>query len=202
MRRVGAISHNFREMRLPNLRVYLIAVIIALISWSGQSAYADYIPSSSVKAAHNIPHLSMYLKLQSSDFGITTSSLTTSNTYVLSLLTLPAIILVAGLISLLIFGLIMVSRCCCTCSTHKPDVKTMNGKNDEEYSRWAQKVICTRITLLVFFSFFLILAFSGAQMGWYGSYHYNDGVNSLSKNFESIAGIFSGINKMGKKKFI
>ena len=186
-------SVNKRAMN--SLRaVFVVSAILLVIPNNIAVAYS---PSASVTAAHNIPHLSIYLKALSNTFSITTSTINTSNTYLLSVLILPGIFLALGILSLFVLALIMFSRCCCKCSRNAPDVKVTNGKNDEEYAKWAKCVIDTKITLIVFFSFFLITAFSGAQIAWYGSSRYNSGINTLMLNVGILGQLFQALNYYG-----
>lgn len=161
------------------------------------SAYVDYTPSAFVKAAHNIPHFNMYFQRMSSTFGITPTSLNTSNTYLLSVVSFPALILAIGILGLIILGLIMTTRCCCKCGKNAPNVNKMDGKSAEEYSAWVKEVVCRKVTILVFFCLFLILAFSGSQIAWYGSSKFNSGISGLRTDLSSLAIIFQGLGDRG-----
>lgn len=70
----------------------------------------SYTPSIAVRAAHNIPHLSKSLKLESNVFNYSIAGTMSTSGYTASLLPFPAIILALGLLSILIFLISMCSR--------------------------------------------------------------------------------------------
>jgi hypothetical protein len=94
---------------------FTFASFISLFSMT-----VGYTPSQIVRAGHNIPHLNYKLHEESNHFNLKSfSSLLnskSSDTYVVSLITFPAIFLAAGVLALFIFVFVIFTRCCCACS--------------------------------------------------------------------------------------
>lgn len=107
-----------------------------------------------------IPHLDYSLQPQSSLFNITlTQNFDLSNEYIQSLITFPAILLALGILSLLVFSLILLSRCCFTCSKSQPEEQDIIKRFNGDRHQWANRLSYIKTSLLVTFSFFLIVAF-------------------------------------------
>ena len=178
----------------------LAMVMLITLTSTATHAYHQrniHYPSAYVKTiANSLPHLnSNFLLIQSNH--IIKLSAADSSDYVFSTIRFPGLLLGFGILALIILGLIMMSRLCCNCGKSAPDVKSMNGKNPEEYAAWVKIVVCRKTTLLVFFCFFLILAFSSAQITWYGSSKFNMGVSGIREDFGNLADIFTGVNNLG-----
>ena len=170
------------------------ALIVALQTTSNNA----YSPVASVKSGHQIPHLNMNLKLQDSTFAITSGSLSTSNSYVRSLFTLPAIILAAGILGFIVFGFVLISRTCFNCAKSAPNRDLVNDKSEEEYISWAKRTISTKKILLVLFSFFLICAFAATQVGWYGNSRFGVGMHGIKNSIDTFSSTLNQLSTSGQ----
>ena len=93
---------------------------------SNSIVYNDtYIPSTMVKSIHNLPHLNYLLKKQSNTWDITSDSYW--NNYSKSVLTLPLIIGLSGL--LLFFILLCILSCC-----NKEEVEDNDEDEQQQHS--------------------------------------------------------------------
>lgn len=106
-----------------------------------------------------IPHLSYKLEPQSSSFDITSSTFDLSNEYIQSLIVFPAILCAAGILSLLVFSIVLLTRCCFICSKSQPDEQNIVKKYHGDRQQWAKRLSSAKTYLLVTFSFFLIVSF-------------------------------------------
>jgi hypothetical protein len=107
-----------------------------------------------------IPHLDYSLQPQSSSFNITLNrNFDLSNEYIQSLITFPAILLALGILSLLIYSLVLLSQCCFTCSKSQPQEQDIIKRFNGDRLQWANRLSYIKTSLLVTFSFFLIVAF-------------------------------------------
>ena len=156
-----------------------------------------YTSSQSVKVAHSIPHLTKLMQQQSSDFGLT-STLSAGDQYFLSLLTLPFLLMVAGIFGLSTFGAILISRICFTCAVNAPDRKEVMGESNEESSVWRKRIVTCRRFLLASFVIFLVLAFTSTQVGWYGYTRFDVGIRGLSKSYDLLLDTFSSLQTEGE----
>jgi hypothetical protein len=161
------------------------------------AAVHSYTSSQSVKVAHSIPHLNKLLQQQSSDFALT-STLSLGDTYFLSLLTLPILLMVTGFSGLFIFGATLLSRICCTCAINAPNRKEVKEESDEEYAGWAKRTTKCKRLLLISFVTFLMLAFSSTQIGWYGYTRFDAGISGLTKSYDSLLDTFSSLQIQGE----
>lgn len=179
--------------------ILAMAMLTTSISSASSSYNAPYYQASDyVKTiARYLPHLDSNFLLIKPPTHIITFGVAETGDYIFSVIRFPGLLLGFGILALIILGLIMMSRICCKCGKNAPDVKSMDGKNPEEYSSWAKLVVCRKTTLLVFFCFFLILAFSGAQITWYGSSKFNMGISSMRDDISNLGDIFQGVNDLG-----
>ena len=91
-----------------------------LIALFAATVYS-YTPTNLVKDGHKMPHADFSLQPASNKFDMSSMnsflSVESSNSYAISIITFPAILLSLGFLSLLIYGVIAASKLFCACFT-------------------------------------------------------------------------------------
>jgi hypothetical protein len=78
-----------------------------------------YTPVGTVRAAHGIPHFDQGFNSVSNKFDVLDDSGAINTTYLLSCMSMPICIIVIGVLSLIIYQLVLCFRCCCQhCCKH------------------------------------------------------------------------------------
>eukprot|EP01038_Epipyxis_sp_PR26KG_P007292 gene7292-9934_t len=165
---------------------YFIALSFIHLSYS-------YSPSSEVRTCHSIPHLNGQLQKQSptfqSDFDLSTTS-----GYFASLITLPAIILAVGLFSILLFLLIVWSRCCFTCSKCSPmSLEDARQKTIEDFQAWVRSVNYHRRKILCFFVVFLLAYVFATNTIYFGNRELTRGVRKVADSISDLTYIIDNL---------
>lgn len=148
----------------------------------------QYEPSLDVQAANSIPHFVAYPTGDDTSAGYTSgefyvNSEDTDGTlnYLQSVFVLPIALLILGILSVIIFQIVLICRCCCR--------------------RWAcckvgetkASVTSNKITYVVFVvaSFFLV------HFIYIGNGLMNSGVSDTIVGFDSLSTLFTGISDVG-----
>lgn len=137
-----------------------------------------------VKDIHQIPHLNSQLKYESNDWDITIDS--QWNSYTKSVLTLPIILFVIGIILILIY--LIAIFCCYKKSTHEYESLSPDIRNSNKES----KKIAIRLLMFVIISIILI-----DQLIFVGNNYLTHGINTGSDNLDSLDTIFVNLNDYG-----
>jgi hypothetical protein len=141
---------------------------------------STYHPIPPVRIAHAILHLDSKLHAVSSSFGVSYDSF--NNSYTQSLLPIPIICGVLGLIFLLIM---QVSTCCCGCSSFFSNRNNKDG--------------CRIKYITAYFALFILLALSADQIFLVGSSFLTEGVNSTNDAFDYIINLFNVLTYDGNQ---
>ena len=112
-----------------------------------------------------VPSQYMVMMLSVSGQSFSTSVAAGYNlTNLLSIMIVPAILFILGMLSLLFLNCGLLFRCCCFCCKCLPDFKPETG-NEERI----KKLKYDRTTTLVFFYFFCLVAFIADQLSFIGN---------------------------------
>lgn len=174
---------------------------------------SQYFPNFAVRSAHRIPRLLLegtHLQLVSHDFNI-------SKQYVNSTLTFPVIFLVVGLLSIILFLVLLGTRCCfhklsgypshikhdTSIQTSKQsnsisklqyDAKYFKDMSNEEFRSWKLFIIYSKGILLCFTIIGLCFVIFGNQVIFYGSDQLTTSLNILSNAFDNINNLYTSFN--------
>ena len=146
----------------------------------------DYEPSSDVKAAHMIPHF--VLSAQSpegnggdGDFYIRANDSKGSSDYFQSIVVFPIAILAIGIVSVIVFQIVLICRCLCrrlTCC------KVDHTRRSLNINKWS---LCG----ILFAAFFTI------HFLYIGNSNINLGVEESMSGFDKLGRLFKGISNVG-----
>ena len=146
----------------------------------------DYEPSSDVKAAHMIPHF--VLSAQSpegnggdGDFYIRANDSKGSSDYFQSIVVFPIAILAIGIVSVIVFQIVLICRCLCrrlTCC------KVDHTRRSLNINKWS---LCG----ILFAAFFTI------HFLYIGNSNINLGVEESMSGFDKLSRLFKGISNAG-----
>jgi hypothetical protein len=144
-----------------------------------------------IEAVHKTPHLSDELKLQNPAFNIKSLS------YLKSLIIFPCTIFAAGILALLVFGTVLLTRCCLECSKCQPKEAEIIMKYHGSRSRWRRNINIKRTILLTIFSFFLITAFVADHILLLGNSIYDSGLKKMQTSVTNIYEAFDVVANEG-----
>lgn len=167
--------------RFDNLR--------AGIQYAGrQLAKIAYTPTQFVKIGHSIPHVDPMTRQK------TDGSFDTTYNYFLSVATTPIVLLVIGLVSCIIFALLLLTRCCFRCMSCAP--------NEDDYLKrpyngdrlaWANKTVKTRRIVFGFFVTFLLFALAADHALHWGNAELDSGVAVAISALTTLSTFFSSL---------
>lgn len=144
----------------------------------------SYEPSHAVQWCHNIPHVDSSLQTVSQSFNESASS---PAEYIATVVGLPAVIMVLGILSVVILQVSMCCRFCFTCCTCGP--KTFN-KNQPDFQ---SKVVKRRKLLFTLFYVFSLLTILADQAVFFGNAQFDSGVEETQNSFSGLATISNGM---------
>jgi hypothetical protein len=159
-------------MIITKTAIFLLLVVTLLAP-----CCLGYRASSAVRSAHNIPHLNQQFQL------IDNSQFTIDQEYIVSLFVFPAVMLGAGLISILIFTTLWLFRCictaccrCCKCLQCLPDESRAKSMDDDQLADLRHKIVRSRRKVLGFFLGFVLLGILASQTTLLGNTYITKGV--------------------------
>ncbi len=163
-----------------------------------------YVPNYLVTMAHKIPHLTQQLSSSLEPFPIDGFSLAGSTSYLTSIAIFPAIIIVAGVLSVIIFQLVLVSRFCCQkCCKCCDDRKKREHEDPNCCFCW--NISKNNPITIAFFYIFLVLAICANNLMFLGNNSMTTSIHdmgaalgSLANIFDNIAGLSSNLQASGK----
>jgi hypothetical protein len=153
-----------------------------------------YQATNAVKAVHNTPH--SYTSLFKHDHGHSILSPEYTN----SLVIFPAVMLGAGLISILIFTTLWLFRCictaccrCCKCLQCLPDESRAKSMDDDQLADLRHKIVRSRRKVLGFFLGFVLLGILASQTTLLGNSYIDQGVDmggvALAKAYDYTSSV-------------
>lgn len=146
-----------------------------------------FTPSDSVKSCHSIPHLNSHLQQQSNDFGLHYNDF--NNSYSKSLVILPAIILVLGLLAMIILNGALCLRLCGFCRCAPQDVFIDGEKEIIDAQR---PCVSVKKLKIIFYAAALCAVISNQALFFGNQYMTesistaNDALNFLANTFQSL----------------
>jgi hypothetical protein len=149
-------------------------------------ATKDYEPTSDVKAAHMIPHFVVSAQSPEGngadgDFYIRANDSKGSADYFQSIIVFPIAILAIGILSVIVFQIVLICRCLCrrlTCC------KVDHTRRSLNINKWS---LCG-ILLAAFFSIHFL---------YIGNSNINLGVEESMKGFDKLSLLFKDLSKVG-----
>lgn len=151
---------------------------------------SDYHPNIAVRGAHHIPRLTTHLTSGSNTFILS------NKTYYEDLIVFPVIILILGMLSVIIYMLLMLFRCCCTCLRCVPMSSRINdieSYNDEEYIVWSRQITKSRVNLIIFSSILMIILVIANHIQFQGNAYLNTGTKQAADSLSTLANYFNSI---------
>lgn len=158
-----------------------------------------YSPALSVQAAHGIPHVYQNGQMAANtnfnlSAGFAANALMGNSGYVPSLLTVPAVLLALGVITLIITNVMFFLRCCCRCLSC--------GPTEEMVETDPLKVVKKRKFLWYSFLFWVFVVILADHAIFFGNADFDkaidNGANSFGKLKTMFAGIYNSTNVMSK----
>jgi hypothetical protein len=144
---------------------------------------------------HNFPRLNYETNALSTDnnFALTTNlddvSLDTTNlalkNYIIGLITLPALWVIVGVASIILFQLFLTCRCLCRCLKCAP--------NEDDIVSSPEKVIKSRNRMVWGFKLFLLLLAAGDVLLYIGNGSFQTGTGNVIKSANLLKTIFKGL---------
>lgn len=159
------------------------------------SDIANYTYSASwiVRQTHSILHLNAHLAPVSNDFAITYDSYW--NEYTRSLIPVPAMCMILGILAVVILQAVLCFRICCRGCRCMP---TMEERNGEITAAAASKALGPRFSICVgLFVVFGILAVVADQMIIVGSVSLTKGVQTGQDSLDYLKDMFVNLNDYG-----
>lgn len=146
-----------------------------------------YSPSMEVKAAHAVPRFTMSGSISEDNSWNFTSiaDVATGADYAIAAITLPAVLIVLGLVALFFFNFLICCRCCCRCLKCAP--------SEDDIMSNPEKVIKSRHRVIFFFAFFLLLMILADHLLYYGNADIDKGADNLIDASERLSVIFTAI---------
>jgi len=140
---------------------------------------ANYKPDQWGEAAHKLPHVNLMTGgLESGEF-----LQPDFQTYFLSLVTAPMIVLILCIISCVFFLLAMLLRCCCHCIKCKP-------REMPETEADKLLLIKRRNNKLITFLVFVCLIIVADHAGFWGMAKFNEGMTDIQKGLNTLGDNF------------
>ena len=161
------------------------------------NAWSFYSPSPLVQKVNMIPRIGWNFETGiSSNFALSPSTLYTSNAYVQSLVTFPAILLSIAIISFVIVITVMITRCFLQCGQCAPNVQDQYEKYEGNYLRWSRIIVSRRRTLVFFFWTGLLFALTGACVLFFGNSLYDPSLATLQSDLSYVTSQYNIIQRI------
>jgi hypothetical protein len=180
-------SYLVENCRVKSYFVVLVMILMCMI-FGFLGPCSAYEPTLAVKAAHNIPRITPSFTTGPNNFNGTDIQ----STYFKSLAVFPIILCAVGITSILLFLLVLMTRCCCYCSNCGP-VPTKDAEEfyeKEQYEMWATRIISRRRWYLVFAAFFIILGLLADHTQFFGNKYMKRGVQKGTTSLSTLADYF------------
>ena len=161
------------------------------------NAWSSYSPSSLVQKVNMIPRIGWNFEMGvPSNFALSPSTLYTTNIYVQSLITFPAILLSIAIISFVIVITVMITRCFLQCGRCAPNLQDQYDKYEGNYLRWSRNIVTNRRTLLMFFWTGLLFALTGACVLFFGNSLYDPSLTTLQSDLNYVTSQYNIIQSI------
>jgi hypothetical protein len=158
---------------------------------------ATYSPSRIVKLINGIPRIDWALNKGSNAFQLSPDRLYTTQPYVQSLITFPAILFGIGIVAFVVLLTVLVSRNVNKCGSCAPDVKDIG--NSDNFPSWADKVVVRRTFLQVVFWFHVVIAMAGAHLLFLGNTFYDVALSNLLADVSFVTNQYNKIGTLAQK---
>ena len=178
------LKHNYLSI-IYSLIFFVISAACSLYNYPIMSY--DYSPNRFVRAGHNIPHLSKTLGSESNNFDTINDDWTS---YIYSVTVFPAIFVAAGILSLLIYQLVLCFRCCCCRNAN------LHPQPDQ------QSIFCWTVTKknpLIFscFYIFAVFAMCANLCVLISNYYFSNMIDEGKSSMTTLETIFTDISDYG-----
>ena len=159
------------------------------------AATTVYSPSRVVNIVRGVPRIGFNFELnRPATFALSPSTIyLSSNPYLQSIITFPAILLSAAIIAFVVVPTVLLTRFCLQCSSCAPEASDQYVKYALQPQKWSREVATNRGCLLFFFWVGFAIAVCGAHMLWYGTSLYDPAMASLRSSVQYVQGQYARV---------
>ena len=179
---------------------WTIAVLNLDVVAHAATVTSSYSPSKGVKLVRGVPRIGFNLERnRPTTFALAPNTFyVSSNPYLQSIITFPAILLAAAIVAFVVVPTVLVTRYFLQCSSCAPEASDQYLKYALQPQKWSREVATNRRTLLVFFWLGFSIAVCGAHLLWYGAAQYDPAVSSLRSSVQYVQGQYARVESIAQ----
>jgi hypothetical protein len=150
---------------------------------------AGYTPNELVRAGYHIPHLTNQLGASPLTFESVTDD---PETYVMSILVFPILLVVVGVVSILIYQLVLMCKCCCKCCCKKEVIPQV-----DHGGMFISTITKNNPVTMSFFFIFIVFATIANFCVFKSNGYFSNSIEQSVNAMEDLASIFTDIKGVG-----